>query len=56
VVEALTDAPANFAELMAALGTKDGRDIVRALDTLYTADRLGRRDDGRYVLKDAAAR
>jgi 2,5-furandicarboxylate decarboxylase 1 len=54
VVEALTAGPANFAELMAALGTKDGRDIVRALDTLYAADRLGRRDDGRYVLKDAA--
>ena len=44
--------PASFLELMAALGSKDGREIVRALDTLYAAKRLGRNDDGRYVLKD----
>ena len=39
---------------MAALGSKDGREIVRQLDTLYAAQHLGRLDDGRYVLKDAA--
>jgi hypothetical protein len=36
---------------MAALGSKDGREIVRELDALYAAQRLGRLDDGRYVLK-----
>jgi hypothetical protein len=36
---------------MAARGSTDGREIVRELDTLYAAGRLGRADDGRYVLK-----
>ena len=36
---------------MAALGSRDGREIVRELDALYAAQRLGRLDDGRYVLK-----
>ena len=49
--DALAAGPASFLELMAALGSKDGREIVRELDALYTAHRLGRRDDGRYVLK-----
>jgi hypothetical protein len=38
---------------MAALDSKDGREIVRALDALYAAKSLGRADDGRYVLKNA---
>ena len=37
---------------MAALGSRDGREIVRELDALYAAQRLGRGEDGRYVLKD----
>jgi UbiD family decarboxylase len=49
--EALAAGPASFLELMAALGSKDGREIVRELDALYDAARLGRLDDGRYVLK-----
>jgi 3-polyprenyl-4-hydroxybenzoate decarboxylase len=49
--EALAAAPASFLELMAALDSKDGREIVRELDGLYAAQRLGRLDDGRYVLK-----
>jgi 3-polyprenyl-4-hydroxybenzoate decarboxylase len=49
--DALAAGPASFLELMAALGSKDGREIVRQLDTLYAARRLGRLDDGRYVLK-----
>jgi UbiD family decarboxylase len=53
VAEALAAGPASFLELMAALGSKDGREIVRALDELYTAKRLERADDGRYVLKKA---
>jgi 2,5-furandicarboxylate decarboxylase 1 len=51
VEAALAAGPASFLELMAALGSKDGREIVRALDALYAAQRLGRHDDGRYVLK-----
>jgi 2,5-furandicarboxylate decarboxylase 1 len=50
---ALAAGPASFLDLMAALGSKDGREIVRELDALYAAQRLGRLDDGRYVLKDA---
>jgi UbiD family decarboxylase len=53
VVDALSAAPASFVELMAALGSRDGREIVRELDRLYAGDRLGRLDNGKYVLKDA---
>jgi 2,5-furandicarboxylate decarboxylase 1 len=51
VADALAAGPASFLELMAALNSKDGREIVRELDALYAARRLGRLDDGRYVLK-----
>src|SRR5579863_7988732 len=51
VADALAAGPASFLELMTALGSKDGREIVRELDSLYAAQRLGRLDDGRYVLK-----
>jgi 2,5-furandicarboxylate decarboxylase 1 len=51
VADALAAGPASFLELMAALGSNDGREIVRQLDQLYAAQRLGRLDDGRYVLK-----
>ncbi len=51
VEEALAAGPASFLELMAALGSKDGREIVRTLDALYAAKRLGRSEDGRYILK-----
>jgi len=51
VIDALADGPASFQELMAALGSRDGRDVVRELDKLYVLDRLARRDDGGYVLK-----
>jgi hypothetical protein len=54
VVDALSAQPASFLELMAALGSRDGRDVVRELDGLYAANRLGRREDGRYMLKDQA--
>ena len=49
--DALAAGPASFLELMAALGSRDGREIVRELDSLYAAQRLGRNEDGRYVLK-----
>src|ERR1700689_236873 len=52
--DALAAGPASFLELVAALGSKDGREIVRQLDALYAEQRLGRLDDGRYVLKGGA--
>ncbi len=52
VADALGAEPANFLELMAAAGSRDGRDIVRELDALYAAKRLGRNESGRYKLKD----
>ncbi len=52
VADTLAAGPASFLDLMAARGSRDGREIVRELDALYAAKRLGRRDDGRYVLKD----
>jgi 2,5-furandicarboxylate decarboxylase 1 len=51
VADALAAGPASFLELMAARGSKDGREIVRELDALYAEKRLGRNEDGRYVLK-----
>jgi hypothetical protein len=35
---------------MAALGTRDGREILPILDKLYAAGKLGRLEDGRYVI------
>ena len=52
VAEALAAGPASFLDLVTALGSKDGREIVRELDALYSSQRLGRLDDGRYVLKN----
>jgi 2,5-furandicarboxylate decarboxylase 1 len=51
VAAALAAGPASFLDLMAALGSRDGREIVRELDALYASQRLGRTDDGKYVLK-----
>ena len=50
-VETLAAGPASFLELMAAAGSRDGREIVRELDALYAADKLSASRDGRYVLK-----
>jgi 3-polyprenyl-4-hydroxybenzoate decarboxylase len=49
-LEVLEEGPASFQDLMASLGSRDGRDVVRELDKLYASDRLDRREDGRYVL------
>ena len=51
VSDVLAEKPASFLELMAAAGTRDGREIVRELDKLYSADKLSRHDSGRYMLK-----
>jgi UbiD family decarboxylase len=51
VADTLAAGPASFLELMAAAGSRDGREIVRELDALYAAGTLGRNEGGRYVLK-----
>ncbi|HEY5340872.1 MAG TPA: UbiD family decarboxylase, partial [Candidatus Aquilonibacter sp.] len=53
VVDALTERPCSFLELMEATGTRDGRSVVHALTPLYDESRLGRLDDGRYTLVSA---
>jgi len=47
---ALTQGPATYLELMTALGTRDGREILRGFDELYAQGRLTRLKDGRYTL------
>jgi len=47
---ALSVGPASFLDLMAALGTRDGRELVREFDRLYAEGRLSRLNDGRYTL------
>jgi 2,5-furandicarboxylate decarboxylase 1 len=49
VEAALGDGPKFFVELMAARGSRDGREIVRDLERLR--ERLARDAEGRYVLK-----
>ena len=53
VEETLTRGPASYLELMAATGTRDGREILLTLDQLYAEGRLGRDENGRYVLNGA---
>jgi 2,5-furandicarboxylate decarboxylase 1 len=48
---ALADGPKFFAQLMSAVGSRDGREIVRALDALRTSGRLERDAEGRYFIK-----
>jgi 3-polyprenyl-4-hydroxybenzoate decarboxylase len=54
VEAALESGPKSFAELMAALGSRDGREIVRALEALRGKAALERDGDGRYRLGGAA--
>ncbi len=52
VEAALADGPKFFEELMAATGSKDGREIVRALDAIRQAGRLDRDPErGRWMAK-----
>jgi 3-polyprenyl-4-hydroxybenzoate decarboxylase len=50
VEAALADGPKTFEALMAALASRDGREVVLALETLREAGRLAREKDGRYSL------
>jgi 3-polyprenyl-4-hydroxybenzoate decarboxylase len=53
-VEAVLQAgPASYIEIMAALGTRDGRELLTSLDKLYAEGRLSRLEDGRYTLNGA---
>jgi UbiD family decarboxylase len=47
---ALADGPKSFEDLMSAVGSRDGREIVRALETLRHALGLDRDAEGRYVI------
>jgi len=49
----LNAGPASYMEMMAALGTRDGRELLSSLDKLYTEGRLNRLEDGRYTLNGA---
>lgn len=51
VEDALADGEKSFGELVAALGSDDGREIVLALDRLRHGGRLARQEDGRYFLE-----
>jgi 3-polyprenyl-4-hydroxybenzoate decarboxylase len=53
VADALGDGPLTFAALMEAAGSRDGRDVVRALDDLRREGRVERLADGRYGLAGA---
>lgn len=47
---ALSSGPKHFSELMAAIGTRDGRDVVRWLEDHPGAARIVRDDEGRYLV------
>ena len=51
VEAALADGPKFFEELMTAVGSRDGREIVRALDALRDKLTLDRDAEGRYFIK-----
>ena len=53
VEAALADGPKTFEALMAALASRDGREVVLALEALREAGRLAREKDGCYALKAA---
>ena len=55
VEAALADGPKTFEALMAALASRDGREVVLALEALREAGRLTREKDGRYAMKHAGA-
>ena len=52
---AFADGPKFFVELMSARGSRDGREIVRALEALRRSGRLERDAEGRYVYRPGAA-
>jgi hypothetical protein len=53
VEAALRDGPKFFEELMTAVGSRDGREIVRELEALRSSPGLDRDNEGRYVILGA---
>ena len=53
VEAALADGPKFFEELMAAVGSRDGREIVLALEPRRVNGTLDRDADGRYLIKSS---
>ncbi|HEY3918049.1 MAG TPA: UbiD family decarboxylase [Stellaceae bacterium] len=51
VQQALETGPMHFAKLMSVLGSRDGRELVREVETLRDAGKLDRNSDGEYYLK-----
>jgi 2,5-furandicarboxylate decarboxylase 1 len=51
---ALADGPKYFEELMTAVGSRDGREIVRTLEGLRAREALDRDGEGRYFIKSGA--
>jgi UbiD family decarboxylase len=51
IVAALGNGPKYFVQMMAATGSRDGREIVREIELLRAAGRIERDDEGRYVLR-----
>jgi 2,5-furandicarboxylate decarboxylase 1 len=54
LAQALAAGPASFLELMAACGSRDGREILEMLEPLYAQGRISRDEDGRYRLSSPA--
>lgn len=50
VAEALADGPKFFEQLMTAVGSRDGREVVRALDAVRQSAGLDRDAEGRYAI------
>ena len=55
VRDALADGPKYFTELLAAVGSADGREIVRELHALRSVPGFGQDKRGRYLLPNAPA-
>ncbi len=53
VEAALADGPKYFEQLMTAVGSRDGREIVRTLESLRARNVLDRDGEGRYLLTGA---
>jgi UbiD family decarboxylase len=56
LLAALEDGPKYFAELMAAVASRDGREIVRELDALRRMHGLDRDGEGRYSIASPSGR
>ena len=54
VEAALADGPKFFEELMTAVGSRDSREVVRALEALRDKLHLDRDGEGRYLIKAAS--